>query len=67
MEQIKFNWEYVKIKLTSRKFWLAVISFVSLMLVANGSTENEVAQTGALIMSGAVVIGYMIGNGLKND
>lgn len=43
-------------KLTSRKLWLSVASFVTLMVVACGGTENEAAQISALIMAGATVI-----------
>ena len=64
---MKFSWEVVKIKLSSRKLWLSVIAFVTLILQAMGMSENEVAQISAIIMAGAVVIGYCIGNGLKND
>ena len=64
---MKFDWEYVKIKLSSRKLWLSVIAFVTLVMQAVGLSENEVAQAGAIIMAGAVVIGYCIGNGLKDE
>lgn len=57
----KIDW--VK-KLTSRKLWAAVGSFVSLLIVALGGTENEAAQIVALIMAGASVIAYIIGEGL---
>lgn len=51
-------------KLTSRKLWLSIGSFVSMMIVATGGTENEAAQVAALIMAGATVLGYIIGEGL---
>ena len=53
-------------KLTSRKLWLSVASFVTLMVVACGGTENEAAQISALIMAGATVIGYVIGEGMTD-
>ena len=53
-------------KLTSRKFWISVASFVSLLIVALGGTENAAAQITALIMAGATVIGYTIGEGLTD-
>ena len=53
-------------KLTSRKLWLIVASFVTLMVVACGGTENEAAQISALIMAGATVIGYVIGEGMTD-
>lgn len=51
-------------KLTSRKFWLAVASFVSMLIIAFGGSENAATQTTALIMAGATVIGYILGEGL---
>lgn len=53
-------------KLTSRKFWTAVASFVSMMVVALGGTENSATQVAALIMAGASVIAYIIGEGLTD-
>lgn len=54
-------------KLTSRKFWLSVTSFASMLIVALGGTENSAAQVAALIMAGATVIGYVIGEGLTDS
>ena len=51
-------------KLTSRKFWTAVASFVSMMIVALGGTENHATQITALIIAGATVLAYIIGEGL---
>lgn len=53
-------------KLTSRKFWAAVASFVSMMIVAFGGTENTATQVAALIMAGASVVAYIIGEGLAD-
>ena len=53
-------------KLTSRKFWAAVASFVSMMSVATGGTESIAKQVTALIMAGASVIAYIIGEGLTD-
>ena len=41
-----------KRKLTSRKLWTAVASFVSMMIVATGGAENTATQVTALIMAG---------------
>ena len=59
----KINWLR---KLTSRKFWTAVASFVSMMIVATGGTENTATQVTALIMAGASVVAYIIGEGLTD-
>ena len=54
-------------KLTSRKMWTAVASFVSMMIVATGGTENTATQVTALIMAGASVVAYIIGEGLTDQ
>ena len=51
-------------KLTSRKLWTAIASFVALLIVATGHTESEAAQMTAIIMAGASVIAYILGEGL---
>lgn len=53
-------------KLTSRKLWTAVASFVSMMIIATGGTENTATQITALIMAGASVVAYIIGEGLTD-
>lgn len=53
-------------KLTSRKMWLAVSEFVSMMVVALGYAEDTATQIAALIMAGAGVIAYIIGEGLAD-
>lgn len=35
-----------------------------MIIIATGGTENEAAQVAALIMAGATVLGYVIGEGL---
>nr|DAU50706.1 MAG TPA: holin [Caudoviricetes sp.] len=60
---LKINWTR---KLTSRKFWLSVASFVSMLIIALGGNENMATQVTALIMAGATVIGYVIGEGLAD-
>lgn len=53
-----------KKKLTSRKFWMAIVAFVTPLLLAFGVTENEVAQIVAIITAGADVVAYIIAEGL---
>lgn len=60
----KIDW---KRKLTSRKLWTSVAGFVTLVAVAAGMGEQEAAQIAAIIMAGAVVIGYVIGEGLVDS
>ena len=52
-------------KLTSRKLWTAVASFVSMMIVATGGAENTATQVTALIMAGASVVAWT-GRGRSN-
>lgn len=56
-----------KRKLTSRKFWLSVAAFVSLLLIACGKDKTVAEQVSAIIMAGATVIGYVIGEGLTDS
>lgn len=53
-------------KLTSRKFWVAVVSFVSMMVVAFGGSESAAEQISALVMAGATAVAYIIGEGLTD-
>lgn len=53
-----------KRKLTSRKFWAAVAEFVTMLLIAFGKAEETAVQVAALIMAGAAVIAYIVGEGL---
>ena len=59
------TWEDMKRKLTSRKFWLAIGSFVSMLIVALGGAEETATQVSAL-MAGAAVVAYIIGEGLAD-
>lgn len=54
-------------KLTSRKLWTVVGSFVSLLLVALGYSDSEAVQVTSLIMAGATVVAYIIGEGLVDS
>ena len=57
----KINWVS---KLTSRKWWTSIASFVTLLIVAFGGRESTATQVASIIMAGAIVIGYTIGEGL---
>ena len=59
----KIDW---KRKLTSRKFWMAISSFVAMLVVAFGGSESQATQITALIMAGAAVVAYIIGEGLAD-
>lgn len=58
---MKINW---KQKLTSRKFWAAVVGFVTTILVALNYAEMQVEQVAAVISATSVLIAYIIGEGM---
>ena len=58
------DWNNIKRKLTSRKFWAAIVSFVTMLIVALGVAEETAAQVASIIMAGATVIAYIIGEGM---
>lgn len=57
----KIDW---KSKLTSRKFWAAVIGFVTAILVAFGVDDLTIEQIIALITAASTLIAYIIGEGM---
>lgn len=59
----KIDW---KRKLTSRKLWVSVATFASMLLVYFNFSESEAAKVAALIMAGAAVVGYVVGEGLAD-
>ena len=58
---MKIDW---KRKLTSRKFWIAVVGFVVPLLLSFGVAESVATQISGVIMSGATCIAYILGEGL---
>ena len=56
-----------KRKLTSRKFWAAVADFVGMLLVALHVADTTATQVTALILAGAGVVAYIIGEGLADS
>lgn len=58
---MKINW---KQKLTSRKFWAAVIGFITAMMVAFGVDDLTIEQVVAMITAASTLIAYIIGEGL---
>jgi uncharacterized membrane protein len=55
------NW---KTKLTSRKFWAAIASFVAVLVVVFGGNQAQATEITAIIMAGATVVAYIVGEGL---
>lgn len=55
-----------KRKLTSRKFWIAIVGLVSGLLMAFKVDGDTVKTISGVIMSAASVIAYTIGEGLAD-
>jgi hypothetical protein len=54
-------------KLTSRKLWVSVASFVSMLVIAFGVSESVATQVSSIIMAGASVLGYLFAEGLADS
>lgn len=57
------NW---KTKLTSRKLWMAIAAFVTMLIIYFTGDADKAERISALVMAGATVIGYVIGEGLTD-
>lgn len=57
---MKIDW--IK-KLTSRKFWIALVGFVTSLLVAFNVNPGSIEQITSIIMSGATLIAYILAEG----
>lgn len=53
-----------KRKLTSRKFWMAIVAFITPLMLAFGVSESVAAQVTAIIMAGADVLAYIVAEGM---
>ena len=58
---MKIDW---KRKLTSRKLWVALAGFTAGLIVAFGGSAETADTVSGCILSGAAVVGYIIGEGL---
>lgn len=58
---MQINW---KQKLTSRKFWAAVVGFITPILIVFNVPDLTIEQVTAIITSGGALIAYIIGEGL---
>lgn len=59
----KIDW---KRKLTSRKFWAAVVGFATPLMTMFNVSDSEMAQVTALIMAGGTLIAYIIREGMTD-
>lgn len=53
-------------KLTSRKFWAAVVGFATPLMTMLQVSDSTTVQVTALIMAGGTLIAYIIGEGLTD-
>lgn len=57
----KIDW---KSKMTSRKFWAAVIGFITAIMIAFNVPDLTIEQVTAIVTAGATLIAYIIGEGM---
>ena len=62
-EPMKRTW---KDKLTSRKFWAAVVGVVISVMVLFGATTEEQDKTTALITACGTLVAYIVGEGMTD-
>ena len=60
---MKIDW---KRKLTSRKLWLSLAGFVAGLIVIFGGSQADADKVSGAILSGAAVVGYVLGEGLAD-
>lgn len=51
-------------KLTSRKFWIALVSFITALLIAFKVDNGTIEQITSIIMAFASLIAYILAEGL---
>lgn len=61
---MKIDW---KRKLTSRKLWLSLANFVSMLYIYFGHAVSDGEKIAAIILAGGTLIGYVIGEGLADS
>ena len=57
------NWEELKRKLSSRKFWVAAAGLVSAVLAVMHYSENEITQAVSVVSAAGVLIAYICAEG----
>ena len=53
-------------KLTSRKFWAAVVGVATPLMTMLQVSDNTAVQVTAIIMAGGTLIAYIIGEGMTD-
>lgn len=60
----KIDW---RTKFTSRKFWVAVVGFITPIMIVFNVPDLTIKQVTSIIMSGATLIAYILGEGLVDS
>lgn len=60
---MKIDWQR---KLTSRKFWVSVSGFIAGLFIIFGGSQDNADKISGAILSGAAVVGYVLGEGLTD-
>lgn len=58
--------ENMRRKLTSRKFWVAVVGFVTALLVAFKVDNGSIEQVASIVMSFGTLIAYICAEGFAD-
>lgn len=61
---MKIDWQK---KLTSRKLWVSIAGFVAGLIVLGSGSQETADKISGAILSGAAVIGYVLGEGLADS
>ena len=56
----------MKRKLTSRKLWIAIANFVTMLIVFITSGDNTPEHIYSLIMAGGTMVAYIVGEGFAD-
>ncbi len=51
---------------SSRKFWMSIATFISMMTVFFGGNQDRATQITALIMAGGASVAYIVGEGFAD-
>lgn len=60
---MKIDWQR---KLTSRKLWISIAGFIAGLIVIFGGSAESADKISGAILSGAAVVGYILGEGLTD-
>ena len=64
---MKFSWDKFFIKITSRKFWVALVGLATAIMTLLRYDNSTIVQVSAIISALGMVVGYLIANGLTDN